>query len=153
MFAFVMNRTRVGLEMKSAGLNPLAARYQGVKVKSMSVLAMLLGGAMAGLGGSLEVLGGRYLYLDSYFTSYGYDGIAVSYMARNNPLAVTVTALLVSILKVGAVAMDRQTNVSIHFATALQGMIITLLVTPYLVQWIVEKIARLISIRKSKKID
>jgi ABC-type uncharacterized transport system permease subunit len=153
VFAFVMNRTRVGLEMKSAGLNPLAARYQGVKVKSMSVLAMLLGGAMAGLGGSLEVLGGRYLYLDSYFTSYGYDGIAVSYMARNNPLAVTVTALLVSILKVGAVAMDRQTNVSIHFATALQGMIITLLVTPYLVQWIVEKIARLISIRKSKKID
>lgn len=150
LLSFIMGRTRVGLEMKSAGFNPLAARYQGVNVKSMSVLAMLIGGAMAGLGGSLEVLGGRYLYLDSYFANYGYDGIAVSYMAKNNPIGVIVTAFLVAALKVGAVAMDRQTNISVHFATALQGMIITLLVTPYLVQWIVE---RVIKLNARKKIE
>ena len=142
LFAFVMNRTRFGLEMKSAGLNPLAARYQGVSTKTMSLLSMLIGGALAGLGGSLEVLGGRYLYLDTYFTSYGYDGIAVAYMASNNPIGVIITAFIISVLKVGAVALDRQTNVSIYYITALQGLIITLLVSPYLVRSIVERLKR-----------
>lgn len=137
---FVMGRTRVGLEMRSAGLNPLAARYQGVNVGRMSILAMVLGGAMAGLGGSLEVLGGRYLYMDTYFANYGFDGIAVSYMAKNNPVMIVVTALFISVLKVGAVALDRQTNVSVHFSTALQGIFIILLVSPYIVQAIVEKL-------------
>ncbi len=133
-FWFVMNRTRVGLEMQSAGLNRLAARYQGVNVGWMSVLAMVLGGAMAGLGGALEVVGGRYLYLDSYFSGYGFDGIAVAYMAKNNPLLVVITALFISVLKVGTVALDRQTNISVHFSTALQGIFIIMLVSPYIVE-------------------
>lgn len=139
LFAFIMNRTRFGLEMKSAGLNSLAARYQGVNVKTMSVVALLIGGAVAGLGGSLEVLGGRYQYLDTYFKNYGYDGIAVSYMARNNPIWLTVTAVIISALKVGAVALDRQTIISSNYVIALQGIIITLLVSPYIVQLILEK--------------
>jgi len=141
-FAFMINRTRLGLEMKSAGLNPLASRYQGVNTKTMSVLAMVIGGAMAGLGGAVEVLGGRYLYLDTYFASFGYDGIAVSYMAANNPIGVIITAFIISVLKVGAVALDRQTNVSIHYITALQGLIITLLVSPYLVRAVLERLRR-----------
>ena len=133
-FAFLINRTRLGLEMKSAGLNPLAAKFQGVNTKIISMLALVIGGAIAGLGGSLEVLGGRYQYLDTYFTSYGYDGIAVSYMANNNPVGVIVTALIVSMLKVGSIALDRQTIISSNYAVALQGLIITLLVSPYLVR-------------------
>lgn len=151
LLAFVMKRTRLGLELKSSGLNPQAARYQGVNVKYMSILAMLIGGAMAGLGGSLEVLGCRYVYMDNYFTNYGFDGIAVSYMARNSPLGIIVTAFLVSALKVGALAVDRQTNINIHFATALQGVIIALLVTPLIARRIVTGIrALLIPDRKAK---
>lgn len=149
LFAFLMGNTRAGLEMRSAGLNPVAARYQGVRVGKMSVLAILLGGAMAGLGGSVEVLGGRYLYMDGYFANYGYDGIAVSYMARNNPLGIIFTAFLVSALKVGALALDRQTNITIHYATILQGMIIILLVSPYLVQSVFERIRKRAAQRKA----
>lgn len=139
LFAFIMNRTRFGLEMKSAGLNPLAAKYQGINISRMSVLGMVIGGMLAGVGGSLEVLGGRYLYLDTYFADYGYDGIAVSYLAHNNPVGIILTALLISMLKVGAVALDRQTSISIYYVSALQGIIITLLVSPYVVQLILEK--------------
>jgi simple sugar transport system permease protein len=151
LFAFIMNRTRFGLELKSAGFSPLASKYQGVNVKAMAFLSMAIGGAMAGLGGGVEVLGGRYLYLDTYFANYGYDGIAVAYMARNNPIAIVITALLVSALKVGAVALDRQAGVSIYFAIALQGMIITLLVSPYLVQSVFEKIKKVRLTRKENR--
>jgi general nucleoside transport system permease protein len=147
-FAFIMDRTRFGLEMKSAGLSPLAAKFQGVNIKALSVVALIIGGAMAGLGGSLEVLGGRYQYLDSYFANYGYDGIAVSYMARNNPIGIVITALIISILKVGAVALDRQTIISSNYIIALQGIIITLLVSPFVVQLILAQFKREKSARK-----
>lgn len=152
LFYYIFKKTKIGLEMKSAGLNPLASKYQGVNVGLHAVLAMVLGGVMAGMGGALEVLGGRYLYLDSYFTNYGYDGIAVAYMARNNPFAILFSSFLISTLKVGAIAMDRQTNVSNHFATVLQGMIIVLLVTPYLMKWGVAKIKALRHLRKQRKV-
>jgi general nucleoside transport system permease protein len=133
-FAYVMDHTRFGLEIKSAGMNPQAAKYQGVNIKMMAMLSFLIGGALAGLGGALEVLGGRYLYLSGYFTNFGYDGIAVAYMARNNPIGVLITSIVMSILKVGAIALDRQTAISSNYVFALQGIIITLLVTPYVVQ-------------------
>jgi ABC-type uncharacterized transport system permease subunit len=140
LFAFIMNRTRFGLELKSAGFNRLAASYQGVRVGVMSVLSMAIGGGLAAMAGAVEVMGGRYLYLDAYFTNYGFDGIAVAYMARNNPLAVIVTAFFLSTLKVGAVALDRQAGVSVYFAIALQGIIIALLVSPYLVESVFNRI-------------
>jgi simple sugar transport system permease protein len=142
VFALIMSRTRFGLEMKSAGLNPLASKFQGVNIKAMSIIALVIGGAIAGLGGSLEVLGGRYQYLDSYFKNYGYDGIAVSYMARNNPIGIIISALVISILKVGAIALDRQTIISSNYIIALQGIVITLLVSPFVVQMIMEKFKR-----------
>lgn len=140
LFSFVMNRTRFGLELKSAGFNRTAASYQGVRVGMMSVLAMAIGGGLAAMAGAVEVMGGRYLYLDSYFTNYGFDGIAVAYMARNNPMGVIVTAFFLSTLKVGAVALDRQAGISVYYAIALQGIIIALLVSPYLVESIFERI-------------
>ena len=96
-------------------------------------------------------MGGRYLYLDAYFTNYGYDGIAVAYMARNNPLGVIVTAFFLSTLKVGAVALDRQAGISVYFAVALQGMIIALLVSPYLVESIFDRIRQRRLAKKSAK--
>ncbi len=142
LFMLIMNRTRFGLEIKSAELSPLTAKFQGVNINVMTVLALVIGGAMAGLGGSLEVLGGRYLYLDSYFKNYGYDGIAVSYMANNNPIGIILSALIISMLKVGAIALDRETIISSNYVIALQGIIITLLVSPYIVKLILGQFKR-----------
>ncbi len=138
-FAFLINRTRLGLEMRSAGLSPLTAKYQGVNTKVISVLALVIGGGIAGIGGSLEIMGGKYQYLDTYFTNYGYDGIAVSFMANNNPLGIIITAVFVSMLKVGAVSLDRQTNISSNYVVALQGLIIIFLVSPYIVRVLIKK--------------
>jgi general nucleoside transport system permease protein len=139
LLTIIMDRTRFGLEMKSAGMNPLAAKFQGVNIKTMSVISLMIGGALAGLGGSLEVIGGKYTYLSGYFANYGYDGIAVAYMARNNPIGIIITSLIISMLKVGAIALDRQTIISSNYVFALQGIIITLLVSPYVVQLLVER--------------
>lgn len=140
--SFLLKRTRIGLELKSTGFNPLASKFQGINIKAMALLAMAIGGAMAGFAGAVEVLGGKYLYQDAYFTNVGFDGIAVAYMARNNPIAVIITSIFISTLKVGAGALDRQVGVSAYFSIALQGLIIAFLVSPYLVRSLFEKIKK-----------
>lgn len=150
LLAFIMNRTRFGLELKSAGFNRTAASYQGVNVGAMSIASMLIGGALAGAGGAVEVCGGKYLFMDGYFANYGFDGVAVAYMAKNNPLGVIITAFFISVIKVGAVTLDRRLGLSIFYAIALQGIIIALLVSPYCVESIFEKIRLRKTLKKEK---
>lgn len=148
---FFMDRTTVGLELKSAGLSPKTAQFQGVNVHRMAILSMVIGGAMAGIGGSLEVLGGKQAYVHEYFVNYGWDGVAISYMANGNPAGIIVTSFLISLIRVGAISLDRKTNISIYFSVALQGIIIIFMVSPYLIKLINDK-ARALFPKKDKSI-
>lgn len=145
---FVMDRTPFGLELKSAGLSPLTAKFQGVNIKRMALLSMVLGGALAGVGGSLEILGGKHAYLNEYFLNYGWDGVAVSYMAGGNPIGIIFASLVMAIIRVGATALDRRTGISIYFTVALQGIVIVLMVCPHLIQLMSKKFARVFHHRK-----
>ena len=145
---FVINRTAFGLEYRSAGLNPTMANYQGISIRTMGVIGMILGGALAAGGGALEVLGGQYIYQNDYFTNYGFDGIAIAYMANNNPLAIIVTAIVISMIRTGALTVSRQTGVSVYFVTMLQGLIILLLVVPKFSSQLVALLRKVFHMRK-----
>lgn len=128
----LLYRTRLGLEMRVTGTSVLAARYQGVKTRIVGLLGMILGGALASMGGALEVLGGQHVYFDEFFTNYGFDGIAIAYMAGGNPLGIILTSLVIAMIRVGALTVSRRTGMSPYFVTVLQGVIIILLVVPQL---------------------
>ena len=145
---FMMDRTAFGLELKSAGLSPLTAKFQGININRMSILSMVIGGALAGIGGSLEILGGKHAFLNDYFLNYGWDGVVVSYMSGGNPIGIIFGSLVMAVIKVGAAALDRKTGISIYFTVALQGIIIVLMVCPHMIKLAQEKgkrsIARLV---------
>lgn len=140
LIKFIMDNTAFGLELKSAGLSPLTAQFQGVNIKRLAILSMVIGGALAGTGGSLEILGGKHAFLNDYFLNYGWDGVAVSYMSGGNPVGIIFASIIMAVIRVGAAALDRKTGISIYFTVALQGIIIVLMVCPYLIQLIQEKI-------------
>ena len=148
---FFMDHTVLGLEMKSAGLSPLTAKFQGVNINRLAMLSMVLGEAMAGIGGSLEVLGGKHAYLNEYFLNYGWDGVAISYMAAGNPIGIIVASLVMAMVRVGAAALERKSGVSIYFAVALQGIIIVLMVCPHLITLINDAISKLKQQKKATK--
>lgn len=129
---FFLERTPKGLELKAAGLNPVTARYQGVNITTMGMLGMVLGGAAAGLGGALEVLGGSFVYTDEMFLQYGYDGIAIAFMAGNNPLGIIISSVFMSMVRIGSLVVSRKTGVSTYYVSIFQGLIIALLVVPAL---------------------
>ena len=80
---FILWRTTLGYECRAVGLNAEAARYAGINVERNLVVSMMIGGALAGMGGAVQVLGVQHRFYDLFvFTGYGFDGIAVA-MLRN----------------------------------------------------------------------
>jgi ABC-type uncharacterized transport system permease subunit len=99
-------RTRAGYELRAVGLQPEAAEYGGVKVGTVWVRAMILSGAIAGLGGINYVLGYKHYYEEGFAAGSGFLGIAVALVGRNHPLGVPLAALFFATLSQGGLAVN-----------------------------------------------
>lgn len=124
--AFVMYRTRLGLDMKIMGDAPNAARYAGVRVRATMVVVLFASGALAGLAGAVEV-GGRTHQLDPNGTAvgFGYTGIIVAALARLSPVGVLVTAVLLGVLENSkSVLQTLSDQVPLAITTMLEGAIL-----------------------------
>jgi simple sugar transport system permease protein len=99
-------RTRSGYDLRAVGLQPDAAEYGGVKVGGVWFRAMLLSGALAGLGGTNYVLGYKQYYEEGFAAGSGFLGIAVALVGRNHPFGVVIAALLFATLSQGGLAVN-----------------------------------------------
>ena len=104
--AWYLFRTRAGYDLRAVGLQPEAAEYGGVKVGRVWLRAMLLAGAMAGLGGTNYVLGYKQYYEEGFAAGAGFLGIAVALVGRNHPFGVVIAALLFATLSQGGLAVN-----------------------------------------------
>jgi simple sugar transport system permease protein len=98
-------RTRGGYELRAVGLQPKAAEYGGINVRATWVKAMILSGALAGLGGVNYVLGYKHYYEEGFAGGAGFLGIAVALVGRNHPLGVLLAALFFATLSQGGLAI------------------------------------------------
>lgn len=123
----LLYRTTFGMKLRITGDNTTFANYSGIKVTKIMVLAQLIAGAIAGIGGAAELLGmyDRFKWTSS--PGYGWTGIAVALLARNNPLMVPVAALFIGYLNVGANIMARNSDVSSDVVVIIQGVIILMI--------------------------
>jgi simple sugar transport system permease protein len=131
LFIF-LNKTVIGFEIKAVGSNPIASQVSGISSKFRIVFALILSGALAGMGGAIEVSSVFGRYYDSYSPGYGFAGIPVAILARGNPIAIILTALLFSILRVGSTTMQTSMGVSRTIVDAMQGIIIMFIAAEYI---------------------
>jgi general nucleoside transport system permease protein len=99
-------RTRPGYELRAVGLQPDAAEYGGVRVGGVWAKAMIVSGALAGIGGVNYVLGYKHYYEEGFGTGSGFLGIAVALVGRNHPVGVVIAALLFATLSQGGLAVN-----------------------------------------------
>ena len=92
----VFRRTRFGFQVTVIGDEPRAARYSGIRTKRTIFGLMALSGAMAGIGGASDIGDSRHVLDPKGLgqAGYGYTGIVVAALARLNPVAVVITALV-----------------------------------------------------------
>jgi len=96
----VQHRTTVGFETAAVGSNVEASRYLGIPVSRRYVMAMVFGGALAGLAGAMEILGWQFRIAtaDLHASQLGFVGIAIALLGRNTPIGVVLSAFLFAVL-------------------------------------------------------
>jgi ABC-type uncharacterized transport system permease subunit len=88
---------------------------------------MALSGALAGLGGAVQVSAITHRLYEKFSPGWGYEAIAVALVARLNPVAVVGSAVFFGALDNGSQAMQRSAGVSPELVQVIQGMVILIL--------------------------
>lgn len=101
LFYVALRRTRWGYEARVIGDNPEAARRAGIPIGRYILLAMCIGGGVAGLAGMAEVTAIQTRLRPGISAGFGYAGFLVSWLALHHPLGIIVAALLLGVLSVG----------------------------------------------------
>ncbi len=118
-------RTRLGYEMRAFGFSEPAAVYAGINPVKITIVAMVLSGAMAGLMALNVVMGFQHRLVLDYVGGAGFVGIAVSLMGRSHPVGVVLAAILFGILYQGGaeLAFDMP-NISRDMIVVIQALVI-----------------------------
>lgn len=120
---WLLFRSTYGYKVRTVGISPGAAAYGGIPWKRTIVIAMIISGMLAGLGGASETLGlqGRFYNVSP---GYGFTAIAVGLVGRNHPIGVIAAGLLFGVLRAGATEMQNTAGISKEIVQVLQGLVI-----------------------------
>lgn len=127
--------SRRGFHLRAMGRNRRAAAFFAIPVARLAVWTMALSGALAGLGGAVQVSAITHRLYETFSPGWGYEAIAVALVARLNPLGVLAAALLFGALDSGSQAMQRSQGVSPELVQVIQGMVILILLASDTAAW------------------
>jgi len=122
---WVVKRTEFGYRINVIADSPKAAHYAGINAMRTTMSVMLISGALAGLGGAMLIVG-PYGKIEPSIVNlgYGYAGIVIAALARNNLAAIVVSGILFAGLRVGGEKLQISTDTPIHIGVMLQGAIL-----------------------------
>ena len=133
---YVLYKTTWGFELRNVGLNPHASKYAGINSALVTILAMTVSGALAGLAGAVEMLGVNFRAVQSLTTGYGWDAIAIALLAKNHPLVVIITSMLFGFMRQGSRVMQINTGIPIDIISILQAFILFFIAAPSIIRTI-----------------
>jgi general nucleoside transport system permease protein len=127
-------KTTKGYELRAAGFNLHAARYAGMSASGAIILAMTLSGGLAGLGGSMEVLGTVPQMSNGISSGYGFNAIALALLAGNRPAGIVAASLLFGALRTGGGLMQVKTGIPLDLLFFIQALVIMFVAAPGLIR-------------------
>ena len=120
----ILYRTKFGFSMRTVGANQKFAKYSGIPVGKTILGASLLAGAIAGMGGTAELLGNYQRFVYGGFTNHGWDGIMLAVICRNNPRNMVPAALFLAYLNTSADALNFTSKIPPEIISVIQAIII-----------------------------
>ena len=123
LIGLFMYRTRWGYAIRMIGINQDFAMYSGMDVAGIIVLSQVIGGFLAGMGGSIEVLGRFSYYNWTSLPGYGWTGVTIAILAGNNPLYVPLASFFMAYLTKGCALMSTYAEVPAQLIDIVQGVI------------------------------
>ena len=135
----ILKYTTLGYENRAVGFNPWASETAGISVQATTVKALCISGALAGLAGSVEVMGVHYRIFDQFSSGFGFTGIAVALLAKNHPLGVIPAAILFGGLSAGSTMMQFEAKVPQDIILIIQALVIFFVAAEEIVLWFVRR--------------
>ncbi len=131
LLSLLLTRSVWGFWLRAVGTGPTAARISGrMPIAGIAAAALLWSGALAGLGGAVEVSGVSYSLYQNLSPGYGFTAIAVALLGRLQPMLVLVAGILFGALEAGAAAMQRDAGIPAVAVQVVEAVvIIVMLVT------------------------
>lgn len=124
----LLKHTTLGYSLQAVGRNATAARFAGINASRTMIVAMVLSGALAGLGGLVEVFGIHHRLLDGVSPGYGFIAIIVALLGNRQPFQVALAAILLASLDFGAHTMQRGTGVPVSLVVTIEYLMVILIV-------------------------
>jgi simple sugar transport system permease protein len=131
---FLFKRTILGYELRAIGFNPTAAENAGIRINRGVIISLVISGAIAGLGGAVEIMGVHKRFIDGFSPGYGWDGLAVALVGGLNPVGSMLASILFGALRSGGMVMARSTGVPLDINIMLQGLVILFVAAPALIR-------------------
>lgn len=120
---FLIQRTTFGFAARTAGGNVKAARIAGLPVGKLTIAICFLAGSCAGLAGMVEIAAVHGRANESLNANYGYAGILVAFVARQNPIAASIIAVLFGGILASGSILQRQLNLPDATVFVFQGLV------------------------------
>jgi ABC-type uncharacterized transport system permease subunit len=133
---WLLQKTTVGFEIRTVGSNPDAAKYAGINVKWIIILTMAISGALAGMGGVIEVTALNYRHELGFSIGYGFDAIAIALLGKNNPFGVVLAAILFGAMKNGGTRMQFLTQIPVDIISVIQALILLFVAADAIIRFI-----------------
>ena len=131
---WVLFKTTWGLNLRTVGTNPRAAKYAGMNIIATTIIGMAASGALAGMAGANEILAVNRSMAIGLSAGYGFDSIALALLGNSHPVGVIFSALLFGVLKNGATKMMVVSAIPIDIVTILQAVILMFVAAPAIIR-------------------
>ena len=133
-----LSRTLLGFALRVNGAAPKASTHAGFNQSGLVWVALLLGGALAGLAGLFEVAGPIGQLLPNISPGYGFTAIIVAFLGRLHPLGVFFAGLVMALSYLGGESAQITLNLPLAVTGVFQGMLLFfLLATDVLIYYCV----------------
>ncbi len=120
----VLRYTTWGFRLRVVGGNPEAARRAGYKVGALMLGAMLVGGALAGIGGFTQLAGAEFKLRGGFLFQYGYIAFLASWLARHNPVRVVISSIVLAALTVAGDSLQIDSGLPAASANILMACVL-----------------------------
>lgn len=124
---YFLYHTTLGYEIRTSGFNINFARFGGINVFKVIIIAQVIGGFIAAIGGMTEVMGVYRRFNWELSPGYGWDGVTVAIIGRNNPLLIILSSLFLAYLRVGGRILNLLSDIPSDMITVIQSIIILLI--------------------------
>lgn len=120
----VFRYTSFGFRLRVVGGNPEAARRAGYNVAALTIVAMCIGGALAGIGGMTQLAGVEYKLRQGLVVQLGYIGYLASWLARHRPTPLVGAAALLSVVAIGGDSLQIDSSLPAASVNILMALVL-----------------------------